>query len=256
MSYRRQIKYKQMRDARIYGGNYGAGVDENGKSWFQNKREQDPTFGNDMNRNQLDDAYWADKRGDQGNAPRLPNVNDLSQRGVTVNTMPNGYSVGDNGLLLRNKTVPQNYGPNSLTGNMVIKPQYQTVWLNGDPLQGAEAQAKLQQQKAFNFANPDQVKAGQAGWGDTQVADRKALLSDPNFKLSDYDQQTQQQIIQDPNFNWDKIADWQKPFYEVSSNPKYMASPMAIAGSKQVITQQQPLSILARQKTRRRIKSG
>jgi hypothetical protein len=216
MSYRRQIRYKQMRDARIYGGNYGANVDKNGKSWFQNKRAEDPNYGNDMNRKQLDDAYWDDKRGESQQRD-LPNVNNLPMPGVSVNSMPNGYSIGDNGILLKSKSVDV-----AQTGTL------KGVSIGRDPLQNVQVHIAPIEQKAFNFANPDQVKAGQAGWADVQVADRKALLSDPNFyknnKILEYDAATQQEMFKDPSFDWKQLPWAQKKYFELSSSPTAMGA--------------------------------
>lgn len=115
---------------------------------------------------------------------------------------------------------------------LVVKQKYSTVWLNGDP-NAAAAQAADPNQPLF--ANVEQVKAGQANWEDVAAEERKALLADPNFykknEITKYEPGIQQQILADPNFQWDNLPKWQKTFFEISSNPKIMASPMALAGA-------------------------
>jgi len=125
------------------------------------------------------------------------------------------------------------YAQDQNTG-MVIKQKYQTVWLNGDPALKAQQEAQAQQQNKPIFGTIEQAKSGQVNWGDVSVNDRKAALSDPNFykrnEITKYGPAMQQEILNDPNFRWDQLPKWQKTFWEVSSNPKIMASPMALAG--------------------------
>lgn len=84
-------------------------------------------------------------------------------------------------------------------------------------------------------ATAKEAQQGQANWTDVFIAERERILKDPNFyktnQITQYPQYIQQQILADPAFKFDQLADWQKPFYEISSNPKIMASPMAIAGA-------------------------
>ena len=50
--YHRQIKANQLENARIYGGNYGAYTNEEGKSWLQQQRDANPNFIQDSDQSQ------------------------------------------------------------------------------------------------------------------------------------------------------------------------------------------------------------
>jgi len=44
MGYKDQIRFNQIKKAQMYGGNYGAYTDEDGKSWLQQQVAQNPNF--------------------------------------------------------------------------------------------------------------------------------------------------------------------------------------------------------------------
>ncbi len=72
------------------------------------------------------------------------------------------------------------------------------------------------------------AQSGQANWTDVFVGDRRAELQDPNFykqnKILDYPQYIQQQMLADPDFQWDKLPKWQQIFYNLSSSPAAMGA--------------------------------
>lgn len=78
--------------------------------------------------------------------------------------------------------------------------------------------------------NLDAVMAGQAAWGALPEDQRKAILSAPDFNITQYDPMVRQQMLADPLFNWDALPAWQQSFYKLTSNPYIMSSPMALAG--------------------------
>ena len=87
----------------------------------------------------------------------------------------------------------------------------------------------------MQFATPDQVKNGQANWTDISAAERKKILTNPLFyksEISKYPLWVQPQILAESDFKWDMLPSWQRPYYQISSNPKIMASPMALAGAR------------------------
>lgn len=120
-----------------------------------------------------------------------------------------------------------NYVP--AANGLVIKEKYSTVWLNGDP----SVAASQKDPNAPLFASMEQVKSGQANWGDVAVDERKKLLSDPNFykrnEITKYEPWMQQQILADPNFQWEKLPKWQKWYYELSSSPAGMGAAQGAA---------------------------
>ena len=75
-----------------------------------------------------------------------------------------------------------------------------------------------------NRVLPEYVKAGQAAWNDLAPATRKTLLQDPNFDITQYPQAVQSQILSDSNFDWSRVPEWQKAYYELSSNPVAMGT--------------------------------
>lgn len=84
-------------------------------------------------------------------------------------------------------------------------------------------------------ASNQDALAGTANWTDVSVQERKDILSNPKFyennDITKYKPWMQQQILADPAFDWDQVPAWHKTFFEISSNPKIMASPMALAGA-------------------------
>lgn len=120
------------------------------------------------------------------------------------------YTTADNGLLIKAKNV-----------------------------QGKPVQVNLPGAPDPNFiAGPslEDAQNGQANWTDVSVKDRTSLLTNPNFyknnEITKYPAWMQQQILADPSFDWGQLPKWQKTFYSISSNPKIMAAPMAIAGAQ------------------------
>ena len=85
--------------------------------------------------------------------------------------------------------------------------------------------------EASPFAPPKAVQQGEAAWDDMSTEQRKVLLQNPQFDITAYPVETRDQILKDPNFNWSRVPKWQKTYYELMSNPKIMASPMALAGA-------------------------
>lgn len=125
--------------------------------------------------------------------------------------------------------------PNGMT--VKVTPMMQKAITTQANNAAARAQA-AQEDKFLLGASHEQVKAGEANWTDMSVFDRKKLLQDPNFYkggITQYPSWMQQQIIADPNFQWDNLPtvnvfgidtkwNWQKTFYELSSNPAAMGA--------------------------------
>jgi hypothetical protein len=82
------------------------------------------------------------------------------------------------------------------------------------------------------FSGPEKVQQGQAAWMDISPDERKAILADQNFNITQYPIGVRDQILQDPSFDWSRVPKWQKTYYDIMSNPKLMASPMALAGAR------------------------
>ena len=70
--------------------------------------------------------------------------------------------------------------------------------------------------------------AGTVNWTDVSVAERKGILTDPNFyknnEITKYPTWMQQQILADPAFRWDQLPAWQRGYYELSSRPAGMGA--------------------------------
>lgn len=84
------------------------------------------------------------------------------------------------------------------------------------------------------FANIQDVMEGKAAWGDMDPEERKRILTDPSFyesgTISKYGTMAQQEIINDPNFDWGRLPAWQRVYHGILSSPWIMNSPMALAG--------------------------
>lgn len=100
-----------------------------------------------------------------------------------------------------------------------IKPQFSTVWLE-DPNQP--------QAQPAQFATIQQALMGEANWGDVSVAERRAMLKNPDFykngDITKFPTWMQQQVIADPDFQWDKLPKWQRWYFELSSSPAGMGA--------------------------------
>lgn len=93
----------------------------------------------------------------------------------------------------------------------------------------------LKPDEAEMYANPALVQQGQLAWRDLAPDVRQEILSDPAFYengMEAYPIQARHEILQDHNFDWDQLPNWQEFVYSVTSNPKIMASPMALAGAQ------------------------
>jgi hypothetical protein len=89
-----------------------------------------------------------------------------------------------------------------------------------------------EQQKEISLTGlPDQVKKGEAAWNDIDPSERRNLLRNPDFDITEYPIAMRDQILNDPSFDWSRVPKWQKTYYSIMSNPKIMASPMALAGA-------------------------
>jgi len=87
-------------------------------------------------------------------------------------------------------------------------------------------------QDATPFSNAQIVQQGGAAWTDIDPNERRQMLADPNFDITQYPVPVRDQILNDPNFDWSRLPKWQRKYWEVMSNPKIMASPMALAGAR------------------------
>jgi len=100
------------------------------------------------------------------------------------------------------------------------------------PTQATQVQAAPTPVK---FATVEAVKTGGAGWTDVETTERAKLLKDPSFyksgQITQFPVAVRDQILNDPNFDWKQLPRWQKTYYGIISNPKIMASPMALAGA-------------------------
>lgn len=69
---------------------------------------------------------------------------------------------------------------------------------------------------------------GKVLWSDVDTAQRKTLLSDPNFyktnAITKYSNALQQQMLADPNFDWKQLPTWQRIYYGLSSKPAAMGA--------------------------------
>ena len=65
----------------------------------------------------------------------------------------------------------------------------------------------------------EQVMSGEAAWSQIPEAERTAILHDPQFDIAAFDPMVRQQILSDPNFNWDGLPPWQKTLFNLQSNP-------------------------------------
>ena len=74
-------------------------------------------------------------------------------------------------------------------------------------------------QGATQGPNIEAVMTGQAAWNALPEDQRKALLLAPNFDITQYDPMVRQQMLADPNFNWEALPPWQKTYYNLTSNP-------------------------------------
>lgn len=117
-------------------------------------------------------------------------------------------------------------------GGVQTRESHQTIWLNGNP---ADRNKLLTGTGQPTFATTDAVKSGTAAWNDVESTQREKILSDPNFYknggITQFPVAVRDQILNDPNFNWQQLPRWQKTFHSIISNPKIMASPMALAGA-------------------------
>lgn len=67
--------------------------------------------------------------------------------------------------------------------------------------------------------NVEQVVNGQAAWSELPESQRTAIMQAPGFDVSQFDPAVRQQILSDPNFNWDALPKWQKALFDIQSSP-------------------------------------
>jgi hypothetical protein len=87
-------------------------------------------------------------------------------------------------------------------------------------------------EKESPFTTTDAVRKGQAAWNDIDPEERRTILGDRNFDIAQYPVAVRDQILNDPAFDWSRVPKWQKTYWSIMSNPKIMASPMALAGAR------------------------
>ena len=120
------------------------------------------------------------------------------------------------------------------------KPWTEWKYLSGgDPARqflqgmGSPPMTFLDPDRQRRFGDASLVRSGQLQWNSLAPDVRASMLADPNFyqtEMQNYPQDQRELIMSDPAFNWDNLPGWQEMVHDVVSNPKVMASPMALAG--------------------------